>query len=389
MTLGHLSNLINKKIFSDDFDKSSFFTDQSWRKDRLKLGSTKSVIDDPIREEREPEFDNYLSDSSSSSQFSLQRRYLNLDISKLIDKLEPLDDSSAVASKYYGNVNETIEEEGSDHSDEFDARSRSHNSSSSYKRDGKSIQSTPFYTSLFPFGLGKRKMPKSRSLICFLESETIAEELEEYEYAPTAVNQTSHCFKLPQRLRFDSGESMHNEGGNSCPESSKPVEREEEQIDTSSKPNCLRRPPNEFKRTLTPVSGISPSESKPKRHHYAGLSRGQKMYGRPLTQLKDTTSLRSQRLNNSTNSLPTITEERKERQKTPKHAYGYDFFEKYSQDSRYHQGKSAHNQYCEGSCEDNLGDHPPSDDSISRIKMVSQSVSVMSASASAKPDDVI
>jgi hypothetical protein len=27
MTLGHLSNLINKKIFSDDFDKSSFMTD--------------------------------------------------------------------------------------------------------------------------------------------------------------------------------------------------------------------------------------------------------------------------------------------------------------------------------------------------------------------------
>jgi len=28
-----------------------------------------------------------------------------------MDKLEPLDDSSQVASKYYGNVNETIEEE--------------------------------------------------------------------------------------------------------------------------------------------------------------------------------------------------------------------------------------------------------------------------------------
>jgi len=142
-----------------------------------------------------------------------------LDLSKLIDKLEPLDDSSVVNSKYYGNVNETIEEEGSDHSDEFDNGSRSHNSSNSYKREGKNLQSTPFHTSLFPFGLGKRKIPKSRSLICLLESETIAEELEEYEYAPTTVNQTSHCFKLPQMLRFDSVDnSVHNEGGNSCPE---------------------------------------------------------------------------------------------------------------------------------------------------------------------------
>ena len=64
MTLGHLSNLINKKIFSDDFDKSSFFTES--RKGRLK--STKSMIDDTIREEKEPEYENnYLSDSSSSS----------------------------------------------------------------------------------------------------------------------------------------------------------------------------------------------------------------------------------------------------------------------------------------------------------------------------------
>ena len=31
MSLGHLSMLINKKIFSDDFDKNSFNTDMSKR----------------------------------------------------------------------------------------------------------------------------------------------------------------------------------------------------------------------------------------------------------------------------------------------------------------------------------------------------------------------
>jgi len=49
---------------------------------------------------------------------------LSLDLQKLIDKLEPMDDSSAVHSKYYGNVNETIEEEISDHDDEYDKKSR-------------------------------------------------------------------------------------------------------------------------------------------------------------------------------------------------------------------------------------------------------------------------
>lgn len=167
MTLGHLSNLLNKKIFSDDFDKSSsFFSNHSRRKNRLK--TTNSMIDDTIREENEIEFNNYLSDSSSNSQFSLRRRYMNLDLSKLIDKLEPLDDSSAVASKYYGNVNETIEEEGSDHSDELDkSNSRSHNSShSSSLRDKLRHDMLPYYSSLYPFGLGKLQNPKSRSLIC-------------------------------------------------------------------------------------------------------------------------------------------------------------------------------------------------------------------------------
>lgn len=50
-------------------------------------------------------------------------------------------------------------------------------------------------------------MPKARSLICQLESETIAEELEEYDHAmPSMDVQNNHCFKLPQRQRVDSSE---------------------------------------------------------------------------------------------------------------------------------------------------------------------------------------
>lgn len=73
-----------------------------------------------ISEDTENENENdYLSDSSSSSQFSLQRRYLGMDLAKLVDKLEPLDDSSH-GFKYSRKVEETIEEVKSDHSEEFD-----------------------------------------------------------------------------------------------------------------------------------------------------------------------------------------------------------------------------------------------------------------------------
>ena len=126
------------------------------------------MIDDTIREEKEHENDHdYLSDSSNASSFSMRRRYLNLDLSKLIDKLEPLDESSAVASKYYGFGNETIEEEHSDHSDEFEDSRISHNSSSSHQKESRLYRGDlPFFTTLFPLGLGSRKMPKARSLIC-------------------------------------------------------------------------------------------------------------------------------------------------------------------------------------------------------------------------------
>ena len=92
------------------------------------------MADQPINEDEEEIENDYLSDcSSNSSQFSLQRRYLSLDLSKLIDRLEPMDEnSSAMHSKYYSNVNETIEEEISDHDDEYDQKSRfSHSSKSS------------------------------------------------------------------------------------------------------------------------------------------------------------------------------------------------------------------------------------------------------------------
>ena len=44
--------------------------------------------------------------------------------------------------------------------------------------------------------------------MCQLESETIAEELEEYEYQQSDMRQTlnenMHCFRVPGRLRSDS-----------------------------------------------------------------------------------------------------------------------------------------------------------------------------------------
>lgn len=50
------------------------------------------MLDQPIKEDSEfEEADNYMSDSSSSSHFSLRKRYLSLDLAKLVDKLEPLE----------------------------------------------------------------------------------------------------------------------------------------------------------------------------------------------------------------------------------------------------------------------------------------------------------
>ena len=127
----------------------------------------------------EEEIENdYLSDcSSNSSQFSLQRRYLSLDLAKLIDRLEPMDDSSAVHSKYYGNVNETIEEEISDHDEEFDRKSRlSHSSKSSNQKRGKKTKGDHHLSFM---SIISDKIRRARSHICELESEAIAEELDD------------------------------------------------------------------------------------------------------------------------------------------------------------------------------------------------------------------
>ena len=181
MSLGHLSQIINKQIYSDDFDRSSYRTELS-RRYKSRPGGPNSMADQPINEDEEEIENDYLSDcSSNSSQFSLQRRYLSLDLSKLIDKLEPADDSSAAQhSKYYGNVNETIEEEISDHDDEVDKQSRlSHSSKSSNSNRVKKRVGDSYLSFM---SIISDKIRRARSHICQLESETIAEELEEYDY---------------------------------------------------------------------------------------------------------------------------------------------------------------------------------------------------------------
>ena len=66
-----------------------------------------------------------------------------MDLAKLIDKLEPLDELSmagASVGKYYGVVEETIEEEISDHDEELDKKSKlslSSQSRSSRNRNSK------------------------------------------------------------------------------------------------------------------------------------------------------------------------------------------------------------------------------------------------------------
>lgn len=206
MSLGRLSQLINKQIYSDDFDKKSFKTEMSKRYKR-RVGGPWSMLDQPIDEdEYEHLHDEYLSDcSSGSSQFSLRKRYLSLDLQKLIDKLEPMDDSSAMHShgKYYqANVNETIEEEISDFDDEYDKKSRfSHSSASSNRSRGKKGKGDHYLSFM---SIISDRLRRARSHICELESESIAEELEECDIQRSLLDENTHHFKVPARLRADS-----------------------------------------------------------------------------------------------------------------------------------------------------------------------------------------
>ena len=88
-SLGYFSQLMNKKIYSDDFDMSS---DQMNLKRKKKQQNASSLMECPISEDIESE-DNegdYLSDYSSSSTFSFNKKKMSFDLSRFIDKLEPL-----------------------------------------------------------------------------------------------------------------------------------------------------------------------------------------------------------------------------------------------------------------------------------------------------------
>jgi len=134
-----------------------------------------SMLDQPIKEDSElEEADRYFSDSSSSSQFSLRKRYLNLDLAKLIDKLDPLDYISALGSKYLGNVGETIEEEHSASSDEIDrdkSKSRSSflSSHSSGTRGRRSLLSSEPINPLSYQFFREKNYRTSKSLVSPLE----------------------------------------------------------------------------------------------------------------------------------------------------------------------------------------------------------------------------
>lgn len=79
---------MNKKIYSDDFDMSS---DQALCKMKKRQKNAGSLMECPISEDVESEDNDYLSDGySSSSNFSFHKKKMSFDLSRLIDKLEPL-----------------------------------------------------------------------------------------------------------------------------------------------------------------------------------------------------------------------------------------------------------------------------------------------------------
>ncbi len=155
----------------------------------------------PISEDVESENQNdYLSDYSSSSTFSLHKKRMSFELSKLIDKLEPhLDDSTSLQRKmvYFNSVNETIEEEVDE---ENKANENQLQSSESFSKLKASHDKVNF---LF-FNIKKKKIKS----IC-LESEPILEELEEYQNQDF-MDPRNHTFIIPKRDRNDSMElSQH------------------------------------------------------------------------------------------------------------------------------------------------------------------------------------
>lgn len=119
---------MNKKIYSDDFDMWS--SDQIIRKKKkMQANAGSSLMECPISEDVESEDNNdhhdYLSDYSSSSTFSFKKKKMSFDLSRFIDKLEPIpfetDSGSSMCGGnggfgpprhfYSGAVNETIQEE--------------------------------------------------------------------------------------------------------------------------------------------------------------------------------------------------------------------------------------------------------------------------------------
>jgi len=75
-----------------------------------------SLMECPISEDIESEDNDYLSDYSSSSTFSFNKKKMSFDLSRFIDKLEPDDSISSFlgnnnSKHFYLGVNETTKEE--------------------------------------------------------------------------------------------------------------------------------------------------------------------------------------------------------------------------------------------------------------------------------------
>lgn len=105
-SLSQFSQLMKKKIYTDEFDMS--FDSNKFQKRFFNF----SMVDDPISEDVESENNEVLSQSSSST-FSFHKRKMSLDLSKVKDKYEPTDQySSYNLNKKYGlYVDDTILEE--------------------------------------------------------------------------------------------------------------------------------------------------------------------------------------------------------------------------------------------------------------------------------------